>query len=330
MGASMTRTTIIIATALAFAAVLPAAPAQAAARDRVFVASYGSDSNPCTFGSPCKTFQQAVSVVAVNGEVTAIDSAGFGPINIAQSVTITSPNGVEAGIQAAAGGDAITISAPGATVTLRGLTLEGAGVARNGIVLNSGGSLTVTDCVVQNFHFDGSSTTTGNAILIEPIAGTLNFIITNTITSNNGLVGIYYYVPSGAPTTTGVIDHVVASNNDAGVSAVTGLANGGSAAITISNSILSNNDGQGAYATNLGNSTPLKFSIDNAIVNGNGTGIDVSGTTNALLGRSFVTANTTGIMNNTSNTFYSFQNNEIGLNGSDVSGALNKTMYTLQ
>jgi len=72
----MTRIAIVIA-ALAFTATLPIAPAHAAARDRVFVASYGNDSNPCTFLSPCKTFAQAVSVVAVNGEVTAIDSAGL-------------------------------------------------------------------------------------------------------------------------------------------------------------------------------------------------------------------------------------------------------------
>jgi len=32
------------------------------------------------------------------GEVTAIDSAGFGPINITKAVTITSPDGVEAGV----------------------------------------------------------------------------------------------------------------------------------------------------------------------------------------------------------------------------------------
>ena len=110
--------------------------AHAAARDRVFVASYGSDSNPCTFGSPCKTFQQAVNTVAPGGEVTAIDSAGFGPITITQSVTITSPDGVEAGIVAAANGNAITINAPPTSinVVLRGLTLDGANVGSNGIV----------------------------------------------------------------------------------------------------------------------------------------------------------------------------------------------------
>jgi len=122
----MIRTAIVIAAALAFVTTLQVAPAHAQ-RARVFVASYGDDTNPCTFGSPCKTFQRAVNVVAYGGEITAIDSAGFGPITINKSVTITSPDGVEAGIVPTAGGNAITINAGGATVVLRGLTLEGSG-----------------------------------------------------------------------------------------------------------------------------------------------------------------------------------------------------------
>src|SRR5580692_8491112 len=106
----MRNTTLFVLLATMLACAMFAAPAQAQ-RDRVFVASYGSDSNPCTFGSPCKTFQNAYNVVAVGGEVTAIDSAGFGPLAITTSVTITSPDGVEAGIAAAAGADAIDINA---------------------------------------------------------------------------------------------------------------------------------------------------------------------------------------------------------------------------
>jgi hypothetical protein len=97
----------VLATALACS--LVSAPAHA--RARVFVASYGNDANPCTFGSPCKTFQQAVNVVDPGGEVTAIDSAGFGPINITKAVTITSPAGVEAGVVPAVGGDGVDINA---------------------------------------------------------------------------------------------------------------------------------------------------------------------------------------------------------------------------
>src|SRR6202012_3091640 len=107
-GYSMTKVIsffTLLATVLIY--LLPAAPALAQ-RDRVFVASYGNDSNPCTFGSPCKTFQNAVNVVATGGEVTAIDSAGFGSILISHSVTITSPNGGAAGRAAPApGGSAI-------------------------------------------------------------------------------------------------------------------------------------------------------------------------------------------------------------------------------
>src|SRR5215469_9841815 len=124
----------VLATALACS--LASVPAHA--RARVFVASYGNDTNPCTFGSPCKTFQQAVNVVDAGGEVTAIDSAGFGPININKAVTITSPDGVEAGIVPTAGGNAININAgPADAVVLRGLTLNGSGIGGNGIVLNS-------------------------------------------------------------------------------------------------------------------------------------------------------------------------------------------------
>src|SRR5215472_11058204 len=115
---------IVLATALACS--LASAPAHA--RARVFVASYGNDANPCSFGSPCRNFQQAVNVVDPGGEVTAIDSAGFGPINITKAVTITSPAGVEAGIVPNPGDDAIHINAgPNDTVVLSGLTLNGAG-----------------------------------------------------------------------------------------------------------------------------------------------------------------------------------------------------------
>src|SRR5579862_291210 len=72
---------------------LLAVPAQAQ-RARVFVASFGSDSNPCSFTQPCRTFQVAVGAVLPGGEVTAIDSAGFGAVTINKAVTISSPLGV--------------------------------------------------------------------------------------------------------------------------------------------------------------------------------------------------------------------------------------------
>jgi hypothetical protein len=331
----MTKIAYTIALLSAMLILSYSAPAQA--RARVFVASYGNDVNPCTFGSPCKTFQQAVNVVDAAGEVTAIDSAGFGPINITKAVTITSPDGVEAGIVPNPGGDAIDINAGlSDSVVLRGLTLNGSGVGTNGIVFNSGGSLTVTNCVVENFI--QTSGNTGNGILIQPSATNLvgiNFAITNTTAVNNRNVGIFY-VPqnlNGSPVF-GVIDHVTATYNGFGIAV--SPSGPGSTTITISNSNASNGSFNGISGTN-SNGAALILSIDNVTTSGNGyggvvgVGIDFGGTANVLLGRSVITGNYAGgITNNTSpNTFYTYGNNQINLNrGGDINGTPLLTTFT--
>jgi hypothetical protein len=295
------------------------------ARARVFVASYGNDANPCTFGSPCKTFQQAVNVVDAGGEVTAIDSAGFGPLNITKAVTITSPAGVEAGIVPAAGADAIDINA-GANdaIVLRGLTLNGSSVGSNGIVLNSGGSLTVTNCVAQNFV--GNSNVTGNGIFIQPTSGSISFTITDTLVSSNSHFGILYLPPLGSSANaTGVIDHVTATYNQFGIANIP--SSSGTTVVALSNSVASNNVSDGIIANNSG---PLTLSIDNATVSGNGTfGILAINAAKVLLGRSVITGNGTGVSNNTSsNTFYSYGDNRINLNGTDGFSSLNTAFVT--
>ena len=303
----------VLATTLACS--LFTAPAQA--RARVFVASYGNDANPCTFGSPCKTFQQAVNVVDAGGEVTAIDSAGFGPTNITKAVTITSPDGVEAGIVPAAGGDAIDVNAGSSdAIVLRGLTLNGSGVAFNGIVFNSGGSLTVTNCTLQNFV--GPNPTGGNGILMQPTSGTIDFTITNTTASNNSTFGIGYRPQAGTHNANGVIDHVVTNANGTGIFIFTGGAGGGTTVVNVSNSIASDNaNGTGVFVQNI-SSTPINASIDNVNVSGNSIGVSVVGTANVVLGRSVITGNTTGVDNSTQmNTFYTYKDNRINLNGTD-------------
>jgi len=190
----------VLATGVACA--LAAAPAQAQ-RDRVFVASYGSDTNPCTYGSPCKTFQNAINVVAVGGEVTAIDSAGFGPISISHAVTITSPDGIEAGIAApASGASAITINAgPNDNVVLSGLTLDGANVANTtGIAFNSGASLHVHNCTIRNFAFYG--------IDFVPAASGQLFVSNTLITNFSNLNGTGINIAPSSGSVAAVLNHV--------------------------------------------------------------------------------------------------------------------------
>jgi hypothetical protein len=300
-----------------FALVLPAQ----ASLTRTFVSSAGSDSNPCTITQPCATFAHAYSLTAAGGIVAALDPGKYGPLAITGAITI---NGYGwAAITAPAAGNGITITA-GATdnVALIGLEIDGAGAGYDGIVLNLAGSLTVTNCTLQNFAHNGSDNTTGNGILMQPTTGTLTFTITNTTASNNGNVGINYFPPSGTATVNGVIDHVVADANKFGIVVQPFHATGGSIVVTVSDSIASNNISDGIFA-GFGSAT-LKLSIDSVSFSGNSIGLSAGNPANVLLGRSVITGNGTGVLNSTSpNTFGSYQDNRINLNGTDVNGAMN-------
>ena len=66
-------------------AALTAADATAA-RQRTFVASYGSDANLCIIAAPCRTFPPAVALTLNGGEVVVLDSGEFGSVTITQSI----------------------------------------------------------------------------------------------------------------------------------------------------------------------------------------------------------------------------------------------------
>jgi hypothetical protein len=244
-----------------------AAPAYAQ-RDRVFVASYGSDSNPCTYGSPCKTFQQAVNVVAVNGEVTAIDSAGFGPVTINQSVSITSPNGVEAGIAAPAGQAAITIMG-GSNVWLRGLTLEGANSAGVGIYGTAVGLLSIDNCIIRDYASEG----------IE-----LSSIDTTEVTITNSRIshapyGIYVTTPSNGQAFL-TLDNVVVTSSTTGLFEAT---SGAIVYVSVSNSDFSHN--ANAIAISGASGLPATLYLDNVVFNDNNEVVNIGSYSNVLLSR---------------------------------------------
>jgi hypothetical protein len=133
--------------AIVFTCSLHAAPAQA---QRVFVSATGSDGNPCSFASPCRSFQHAHDVAPAHGEIDVLDPAGYGAVTITKSISIQGHG--FSGISIASGATGITINAgPSDAVTLNGLIIDGGGVGANGIVFNSGSSVTIANCVVQNF-----------------------------------------------------------------------------------------------------------------------------------------------------------------------------------
>src|ERR1700739_2775197 len=139
------------------AAVLSFAAMALQAQQRVFVSAVrGDDVNACSSNAPCRSFARALTLVSTAGEILALDSGGFGPITITKAVSIVAPFGVEGSItQTSAGQNAIVVTAPGATVLLRGLSVFGLQIANDGVLANNVGALIVDSCSITGFTFSG-------------------------------------------------------------------------------------------------------------------------------------------------------------------------------
>src|ERR1700682_574931 len=75
---------------LVFATLTICASAQAAGLFRAYLASGGSDSNPCTVAAPCRLLPAALAAVTDGGEIWMLDSANYNTatVSITKSVTI--------------------------------------------------------------------------------------------------------------------------------------------------------------------------------------------------------------------------------------------------
>jgi hypothetical protein len=124
-----------------------AAPAQA--QTRTWVASNGNDMDPCSRTLPCKTFAGAFVKTLPGGEISIIDSGGYGSLLINKAITINGEGNL-ASVQAGSG-TAITIAAgTGDRVIIRNLSLNGTGGGTSGISITSG-NVTVDKCFIYGF-----------------------------------------------------------------------------------------------------------------------------------------------------------------------------------
>jgi len=162
----------------ALAVALLVATRAEAGNTRSFVSGQGSDTNSCTLSAPCRTFAQAITQTNPGGEITVLNSAGYGSVIIDRSITITNPGGVEAGITASNNQDAITINAgPFDVVNLHGLTLIGGRTGHDGILFNTGGTLNMQNCTITGFS---------NVGIAAVPQGSSKFHISDTIVSASG------------------------------------------------------------------------------------------------------------------------------------------------
>jgi hypothetical protein len=172
---------LLFAPILVVAAVC-SSPLASAAAQRTFVASFGSPSNTaynCALANPCRAFSEALGVTNAGGEVIVLDSAGYGAVTIAQSVSIVAPAGVYAGISAFSGAG-VTIDGAGIDVKLRGLTINGQG-ASFGIHMANGAQLDLDGVTISNFPG-----VTGTGLLVQT-AGLVNVANTTIVNVTNGM-----------------------------------------------------------------------------------------------------------------------------------------------
>jgi hypothetical protein len=192
-----------------------------AASSRTWVSGHGADQAGCGAPTaPCRSLQYAHDHVIAGGEIDILDPAGYGAITITKAISIVNDGVGTAGVQATSG-SAITINAGAAdAVYLRGLNIDGvSGAADNGVLFNSGASLTVIDCVARHFGSDG--------IAFKPTTGTTKVLVFNTVASDNGVTGIgFVYAPMATASVSAVIDHVIANNGRNGIQIVAGDTSG--------------------------------------------------------------------------------------------------------
>ena len=247
------RTCALVSIALSL--FLFSATGAATTAQRTFVASTGNDTNPCSIAAPCRGFARAITQTSAGGEVIVLDSAGYGPVTVTKSASIIAPAGTYAGISVISG-NGVTVNAPGATVVLRGLSINGQG-GNNGIVLQAAARLRVENCVISAMHIAGIS-----HMATAPDA---ELIVLDTIVRDNGGSGIYLLANVGSL----VLDHVRSEHNGGnGVSLDSERGSLGALA-TIADSVFTHNEGDGIGADSVGGAT-ITLHVDRSVMSNNG------------------------------------------------------------
>jgi hypothetical protein len=268
-------------------ACLALASAAGATVPRAFVSTQGLDTNPCSAAEPCRSFNQALTVVQPSGEIVVQDSGGYSTgFTITQSVTIDG-GGFNASVLSTSRTDLCTINAGASDrVVLRGICFHGANLGNNAINVMQGGSLYIEHCSISEFTGDGvrmvnggNLFVTGNdvrkcAVGLLVFAGgeAANLVAQDsrfTECSNAGvLIGVV-----GAGSVTGSLSNCSASLCNKGFAVFSDTAANADLTLVNCRAVNNNASGLSATSTSTGNAT---MRIANCVAAGNTTGIDTS------------------------------------------------------
>jgi hypothetical protein len=221
---------------------------------RTFVASYGNDSNPCSLPAPCRSFNFAIAQTNSGGEVVVLDSGGYGPATITQSVSIIAPAGVYAGISVISPANTVgvTINAAGIKVVLQNLAINGLG-GTYGVLLQQAAEVDINNCTVSNFVGANIYSTAANTKL--SVRDTLVRDSIGASAKGVWLIG----------STRAVLERVrVVHSGSDGVRAEAG------ADVSVKRSVLAGNAGSGLYVT-ASAGVVVRGTIEDSLIADNGS-----------------------------------------------------------
>jgi hypothetical protein len=253
------------------------------AAPRTFVSSSGVDTNPCSRTAPCRSFTAALAQTTPGGTIVVLDSAGYGPVTISQSVSLIAPEGIYAGITAnSMSGIEITGTTSNDIVLLQGLSIEGPGTSSVAIYLNNAPikELYVQRCVISGFNA---------GIGFTPTNGLAEMTVTDTLIHDCAAGGIEHLSTGHV-----YVDRCQVINTPIGFWMLA------AATATIANTVAERCSTAGILAT-----SGEQVTIEHAVITACGIGIDSIGNAAIAVANSTITDNTTGINTATGGTVLS-------------------------
>jgi hypothetical protein len=323
LGATMKKTSVLLALVSAMFVACMAVPASAQAT-RTWISGVGDDANPCSRTAPCKTWAGAISKTAAGGEIDGLDPGGFGALTITKSITL---DGVASGIASSlvSGTNGMNISAgAGDVVILRNLEFNGllnnGSPGVTGIQLNSAQTLMIQHCQIFGFSSNGISLQPSTV----PSSGTVKVSISDShiqnVSTTTGTAGILIAPASGVP-----INVTVDRTHVEGLALTNGIFvngnAGGNIQANISNSVITGASNAGISVAATSTAT-ANATVTNTVITHGTTGAVVAGGNGTLtVGADTITNNTTGLVNG-GGKLQTFMNNMVINNATNVSGSL--------
>jgi hypothetical protein len=294
---------------------------------RTWVSGVGDDVNPCSRTAPCKTFAGAISKTADGGEIDCLDPGGFGTVTITKSITIDGTHGSGFGSILNSGTTGVNVndSASGAPMTkvvrLKSLSIQGAGTGTNGINYTSAKVLFVEDCLIQNQR-GGVAGSQGNGIVVNLTADGGRLYVRDTIITNCLNDGIRSSTSVGNVRVS--VDNLRSDQNANGYHGMNGTVS------IIDNSRFNNNTTDGITIEAGAQGGVGMINNCTSAANGNDGLQAGAGASSVRLQNTTLVHNLNGGVNLTGGTVFTFGNNIIRSNGTNVLGGALNTTETVQ